>query len=64
MVGELRHEETLAELRRADEKICAGVKQAFDNWRLALKDSLVEFLHGDRCEEGRIEHLQDIQLHL
>ena len=45
MVGKLRHEETLAELRRTDEKICAGVKQAFDNRRLSLENSLIELLH-------------------
>lgn len=64
MVGELCHEETFSKLRRTDEQIGSGIQQPVNNRRLALEDALIQLLHRDRCEKGRIEHSQNLHLHL
>ena len=41
-----------------------GIQQTVNNRWLAVEDSLIQLLHGNRCEKGRIEHPQNLHLHL
>ena len=45
MVGELRDQETLSQLRRADQKIGSGIEQAVDQRRLALIRGFIQLSH-------------------
>lgn len=56
MIGELRHEEGLAHLRRSDEKVCTCEEQAVDDGRPALVNGLVKIVHGNGVKVAGIVH--------
>ena len=56
MVGQLRHEEGFAHLRRTGKQISAGVEKALNDRLFALVHRLVQLVHGNRVQIGRVCH--------
>ena len=56
MVGQLRHEEGFANLWRTGEQICPRIEQAVNNRLLALINCLIQLIHRNRMQIGRVLH--------
>ena len=47
VVGKLRHQEALSQLRRSYEQIHAGIEQAFHNRRFQAVNGIIQLVHRD-----------------
>ena len=57
MIGDLQHQEALAQLWGTHEKVGARIEQVFDQRRSGLIDLLIKLRHADRREITGIRHL-------
>lgn len=56
MVGQLCHEEGFPHLWRTGKQICPRIEQAVNNRLLALINRLVQLIHRNRMQIGRVLH--------
>ena len=61
MIGQLRHEEGFAHLRRTGEQISAGIEKALNDRLFTLVHCLVQLVHGNRVQIGRVCHALHLQ---
>lgn len=56
MVGDLRHQEGLADFRRSGKDVCSRVEQALNHRRLALEHIIHQLVQGHSIEVCRVTH--------
>ena len=54
MIGKLGHEEGLADFGSAHKEVHPRIEQALHHGRLAGKHTVIEFVHGERGQIGRV----------
>ena len=56
MVGDLRHQEGLADFRRAGKDVRSCIEQVFNHRRLALEHIVHQLVQGHSMQIGRVAH--------